>query len=198
MLAPAPPPTTARDRILAAALELFYRDGLRATGVDALIAAAQVTKVTFYRHFPSKDALVQAFLERRHEIWSAAFAVAMARARAGQSERERERAPLAPAAEALASWFAEPSFRGCAFINAVAEIGGASPQTLDIAERHKQEMTEALRALVADRPEADAIAGAARLALDGAIVRAQHGPQAAEAALRDLRFALAALAANSR
>ena len=61
----------ARERVLATALALFYRDGIRATGIDRVIAEAGVTKVTFYRHFPSKDALVVAFLESRHERWMA-------------------------------------------------------------------------------------------------------------------------------
>ena len=75
----------ARERVLATALALFYRDGIRATGIDRVIAEAGVTKVTFYRHFPSKDALVVAFLESRQERWMAWFRDALARhaARAG-------------------------------------------------------------------------------------------------------------------
>lgn len=64
----------ARERILLAAHDLFYREGIRATGVDKVIAAAGVTKVTFYRHFPSKHDLIRAFLEYRHGIWMAWFA----------------------------------------------------------------------------------------------------------------------------
>ncbi len=122
------------------------------------------------------------------------FTAALARGRQRQTGEERARAPLAPVGAAMAEWFAEPTFRGCAFINSVAEIGGALPETCDIARRHKAEMTAAIRALVAERPDAEDIAGAASLAVDGAIVRAQQGPGAVAGALADLDFALAAMA----
>jgi AcrR family transcriptional regulator len=57
---------SARDRILRTAHDLFYADGLRATGIDRVIAEAGVTKVTFYRHFPSKNDLILAYLNLRH------------------------------------------------------------------------------------------------------------------------------------
>ena len=57
----------ARERILVTAHELFYRDGLRATGIDRLIAESGVAKLTFYRHFPSKDDLIRTFLDYRHQ-----------------------------------------------------------------------------------------------------------------------------------
>ena len=79
------PSLPARERILLAAHELFYRDGLRATGVDRVIAAAGVTKVTFYRHFPAKDELIRAFLAYRHERWMDWFQAALARHQAAQS-----------------------------------------------------------------------------------------------------------------
>ncbi len=64
------PALPARERILATAYRLFYREGIRATGIDKVIAeAGGVTKVTFYRHFPSKDALILAYLELRHQRW---------------------------------------------------------------------------------------------------------------------------------
>ena len=58
-----------RDKILLTAHDLFYSTGFRATGVDTLIKASKVTKVTFYRHFPSKSLLILAYLNYRHEIW---------------------------------------------------------------------------------------------------------------------------------
>ena len=70
---------SARERILHTAYRLFYRDGIRATGIDAVIADARVTKVTFYRHFPSKDALIIAFLELRHHRWMQWFREALTR-----------------------------------------------------------------------------------------------------------------------
>ena len=69
----------ARERILVTAHELFYRDGLRATGIDRIIAESGVAKLTFYRHFPSKDALIRTFLDYRHERWMAWFVDALGR-----------------------------------------------------------------------------------------------------------------------
>ena len=80
MLAPLvfDPAAAARDRILAAAQRLFYQQGIRATGVDRVIAEAGVTKVTFYRHFPAKNQLIAAALEQRHQRWMQGFQQALA------------------------------------------------------------------------------------------------------------------------
>ncbi|HFJ8955946.1 TPA: TetR/AcrR family transcriptional regulator, partial [Serratia liquefaciens] len=65
----APQPLPPRQRILLTAHDLFYRDGVRATGIDRIISESGVAKVTFYRHFPSKNELIEAFLAYRHEQW---------------------------------------------------------------------------------------------------------------------------------
>lgn len=187
------PSLPARERILLAAHELFYRDGLRATGVDRVIAAAGVTKVTFYRHFPAKDELIRAFLAYRHERWMGWFQAALARHREAQSPAERLRHPLHPLAAALGEWLREPGFRGCAFINAVAELGGGLGDALAISAAHKQDMVGAIETLLVGRPDAHALAEAAGLAADGAIVRAQTGGVAVEQALAGLERLLAAL-----
>jgi AcrR family transcriptional regulator len=176
-----------RERILVAAHELFYREGIRATGIDRIIAQAGVAKVTFYRHFPSKDALVRAFLNYRHERWIAWFVDALGRhgGTAGGG--------LLPVVPALAEWFADPVFRGCAFINAVAEAG-TQPEALAIAQRHKQDMIDILAGLVPDGPRRLALAQAAALAVDGAIVRAQMN--GVDSALEGLASLLAALPAG--
>jgi len=190
------PSLPARERILLAAHELFYREGLRATGVDRVIAAAGVTKVTFYRHFPAKDELIRAFLAYRHERWMGWFQAALARHQAAQSATERQRRPLQPLAAALGEWLREPGFRGCAFINAVAELGGGLGDALAISAAHKQDMVGAIEALLAGHPEARALAEAAGLAVDGAIVRAQTGGAAVEQALAGLERVLTALTAE--
>ena len=110
----------ARDRLLHTAHALFYRDGIRATGIDRVIAESGVTKVTFYRHFPSKNDLICAYLEYRHTGWMAWFGDALQRhAHALPAGTDRTRA-LAPA---LAEWLGSEHFRGCAFINSVSELG---------------------------------------------------------------------------
>lgn len=176
----------ARERILQTAHDLFYRDGIRATGVDRLIAESGVAKLTFYRHFASKDDLVRAFLDFRHDRWMAWFVDALGRHGAATP------APgLAPVAAAMAEWFASPQFRGCAFINSVAEVGGALPDATAISLRHKQDMVDVIASLLPASPAQQARAEAAALAVDGAIVRAQMGDAAG--ALAGLRRLLAAI-----
>lgn len=157
----------ARDRILATAHDLFYRDGVRATGVDRLIAESGVAKLTFYRHFPAKDDLVRAFLAWRHERWMAWFVDALGRHGA------RPGGGLQPVAAAMAEWFADPAFRGCAFINVVAETGDSIAGAAGIARQHKAEMLSVIADLLPAGPRRDAQAAAAATAVDGAIVQAQ-------------------------
>lgn len=174
-----------RDRILLTAHDLFYRDGLRSTGIDRIIAESGVAKLTFYRCFPSKYALIRTFLDYRHERWMAWFVDALGRhgATAGGG--------LAPLAPTLAEWFADPLFRGCAFINAAAELGATQPGVTQIVQNHKKDMRQVIAGLLPNGPDQQATAGAAALAVDGAIVRAQM--EGGEAALAGLRVLLDAL-----
>jgi AcrR family transcriptional regulator len=184
----------AREKILQTAHDLFYRDGVRATGVDTLIRASGVAKATFYRHFPTKNDLVRAFLEHRHRRWIGWFEGSLAQHRARQNPAEREKSPLAPLSAALAEWLRDPAYRGCAFINSVAEIGGALPEARTISARHKAEMIGAIASLLEGAADAADIALAVGLAVDGAIVKAQLGGEEVDKALRALDCALAALA----
>jgi AcrR family transcriptional regulator len=129
----------ARERILLTAHALFYREGTRATGIDRVIAKAGVTKVTFYRQFPSKNDLILAFLEYRHLRWMAWFVDALQRH--GQTAEA-----LAPA---LAEWFCDDSFRGCAFINSVGELGARRPDIVEVAQRDKRKMASVVAGLLA-------------------------------------------------
>lgn len=158
-------------RILHTAHDLFYRDGIRATGIDRVIAESGVAKKTFYRYFPSKDDLIVAFLDFRHENWMAWFRDALA----------RHGGTLTALVPALAEWFGSESYRGCAFINSVVEVGATLPQALDISRRHKRDMTAAIRALMPASRTAKADAQALALAVDGAIVTAQFADSPADA-----------------
>src|SRR5690242_4391986 len=112
------PPKTGRERLIAAAVELFYRNGFAAVGIDRVIAAAGVTKTTFYKHFEGKDELMVAAVRRRDEWESAAWDRAVRRI-AGDDD---------PAGQLLAQldvmhvWFNDPEFRGCMFMNTAAEF----------------------------------------------------------------------------
>ena len=157
-------PSAARDRILSTAHDLFYRYGVRATGIDRVIADSGVTKVTFYRHFPSKNDLVCAFLEYRHQRWLSWFNDALA-------HHGQDIHALVPA---LTEWFQKKEFRGCAFINTVGELAGDLPQVVDIARRHKDDMTTVIANLLPPSRQRNELSSAIAVAIDGAIVRAQY------------------------
>ncbi len=180
------PALPARERILATAYRLFYRDGIRATGIDKVIAEAGVTKVTFYRHFPSKDALILAFLDLRHDRWMRWFRDALDR-HSGTGRRGRP-----PVVAAVDEWLTAESFRGCAFINSVNELGGDLPEVHDIAARHKADMVAAIKDTLPPGPQRARTAQALGVAVDGAIVHAQYTRDAA-AAIKALTTMAAAL-----
>lgn len=160
------PALPARERILATAYRLFYREGIRATGIDKVIAEAGVTKVTFYRHFPSKDALVLEFLDLRHRRWMDWFVDALDRHASGS----RRRVAVVAAVE---EWLTADSFRGCAFINSVNEIGAELPEVYAITARHKADMVAAIKATLPPGPNRARTAQALGVAIDGAVVQAQ-------------------------
>ncbi|MDP1925247.1 MAG: TetR/AcrR family transcriptional regulator [Thiobacillus sp.] len=179
------PTLPARERILLTAHELFYRDGIRATGIDRVIAESGVTKVTFYRHFPSKNDLICEFLEFRHRRWMEWFVDAL------QRHGENLNALL----PALSEWFNDGSFRGCAFINSVGELGAILPEVVEISRRHKLEMMEAIARLLPPSRHRAVDAQAVAMAIDGAIIRAQFD-QSPEPALHVLNRLLKALLAK--
>jgi len=159
---------SARERILYTATRLFYEQGIRATGIDRIIAEANVAKASFYRQFPAKDELVQAFLTHRHEAWMAWFDGSL------KARCARGKPSLALIADVLEEWFVDPEFRGCAFINALAE-GMPSPVVADIARAHKQALGDYLRGFVAmlGHRAPKQTAQAVLMIVEGAIVRAQ-------------------------
>jgi AcrR family transcriptional regulator len=151
------------ERILITAHDLFYRHGIRATGIDRVIEASGVAKKTFYRHYPSKDALILAFLDYRHTVWMQWFTDALT----------RHGGTAAAIVPALADWFDNGIYRGCAFINAVAEVGPALPEAVIVSRQHKRDMTAAIVPLLPASPWQEADAEALAVAIDGAIVSAQ-------------------------
>lgn len=108
------PPQPARERILDTAFRLFYAHGPRGVGVDTVVAESGVAKATLYKHFPHKDDLVVAYLDRVDQEW---FGALRAAARKGGTPREQ----LVAMFDALSSAFRREGYHGCAFINAAAE-----------------------------------------------------------------------------
>ena len=173
----------ARERILLTAHDLFYREGIRGTGIDTVIERAQVTKVTFYRHFNSKNELILAYLEYRHERWMRWFTTAL----------QRHGATLKALVPTIAEWFRSPEYRGCAFLNGVSEIAPALPQVTEITRRHKADMRKAIAALLPPGRERERLARSLALAIDGSIVQAQFRADP-EGVIRDLRQLVAQIA----
>ena len=114
----AKPAQNPRDRILDAAYELFSHRGVHDVGIDELIERAGVAKATLYRHFPSKDELVLAFLEQREQRWTYGWVEAEARRR-GETPEEQ----LLAIFDLFDEWFHSDDFEGCSFINVLLEIG---------------------------------------------------------------------------
>jgi AcrR family transcriptional regulator len=152
-----------RERILFAAHELFYKHGIRATGIDRVIAESGVAKVTFYRYFPGKKNLIFAFLEFRHQRWMTWFFSAL----------QRHGGSFKALVPALGEWFQDRDFRGCAFINSVGELGEDMPEVAEIARRHKQDMADVIATLLPSSKQQRQLAQTLAVAVDGAIVRAQ-------------------------
>lgn len=179
---PAPIKPPPRERILHAAHDLFYRDGIRATGIDRVIAESGVSKVTFYRQFASKDDLILAFLAHRHERWMSWFVDALA----------RHGGTLAAVVPTLREWLCGADFRGCAFLNSVGELGPVLPDVLALTRAHKNDMTRALAALMRPSAGRARASRAIALAVDGAIVQAQFLAHP-DVALESLGFVMKAL-----
>lgn len=131
------------ERILEVARDMFCRDGIHATGIDRILAAAGASKMTLYARFGSKEALVRAALREEGAAWRAAFFAAVARAGDDPAERLRGVVP------ALAAWFGGGRFYGCAFINAVAEHTKGEPWLRDLAAEHHREVLAFLTAQAA-------------------------------------------------
>ena len=167
--APAPPAARtpaghARDKILATAFRLFYAHGLRAAGIDTIIAESGVAKATFYKYFPAKDELILAYLDKVDGIWT------------GQLHTAAEAAGPDPAArlvglfDALSSACRRDGYRGCAFINAAAEsASGTRVHARTVA--HKEQIRAWIRDLAdqAGAPDPDRLARSLTLLLDGGL-----------------------------
>lgn len=170
----------ARQRILETADRLFYQDGLRAVGIDRIIAEAEVAKMSLYKHFASKDELILAVLKYREERILEFFGTAMERH--GKRTKDKLRAFFA----ALKDWFESPGFRGCAFQNAAVELADPKHPGSDFVKGHKRRFQEFLAGLVEESlgKGAAKVAPAVGLLVEGAIVTAviQGTPDAVDVA----------------
>ncbi|MFD9722474.1 TetR/AcrR family transcriptional regulator [Streptomyces sp. NPDC059072] len=154
----------ARTRLLDAAEELFYAEGIQAVGMDRIRAGSGVPLKRLYRLFPAKEALVTAYLERRDQRWTRSLRDAVT----GAPE------PVPAVFDWLAGWFCEPDFRGCAFLNAYGELGTGPAAVLDVVRRHKAELRALLGELAG--PQRPGLADQLLILVEGATVVAALDP----------------------
>lgn len=181
--------SAARQRILDTAFRLFYAKGIRAVGVDLIIAESGVAKATFYKHFPAKDDLVVAYLDKVDVIWTGQLTSAAKAAGPAPADQ------LVGMFDALASACRREGYRGCAFINAAAE---SQPGTAvhDRTVAHKAAVRAWVRDLAeaAGAPNPESLARSLTLLLDGGLASGSldAGPDAPEAAKGSARALVAA------
>jgi AcrR family transcriptional regulator len=180
-----------RERILEVASNLFYKKGIQAVGVDAIIAQAEVARMSFYRHFKSKEGLVLAFLERRDEQIRDWFEAEVLRLAPDPLDR-----PLA-VFDALALRFATQDYRGCAFINTMAEIPNREDPVHQASAKHKALFQDYLARLLGDAGFSVEHASDLLLLFDGSVVSAVR-EGSAEPAFRAKRLAALLLGPPAR
>jgi AcrR family transcriptional regulator len=158
---------TARERLLDAADELFYAEGIHTVGIDRVIERAGVAKASLYGTFGSKDELVRAYLQGRAEQRQARI-----EGRIAQHDDPRDK--ILGIFDQLLDRIREPSFRGCAFLNATAEGPYGDPKTHDIALGTRSWMRDLFTRLATDlgADEPRAIARRLQVLYDGAMVGA--------------------------
>src|ERR1700746_3641510 len=159
---------SARGRLLSAATHLFCKNGINATGIDAIIEEAGTAKTTLYKLFGSKTNLVHAVLESEGRQWREWFIASLEQ---GGGDAQTKLSRIFPA---LKHWFAEERFYGCPFINAVGEHDKDQKQFRTIAMRHKKVVLAHIEKLATEMGAANPQMLAHQLALlmDGAIVAA--------------------------
>ena len=169
----------ARDRILETAFALFYARGVRAVGVDTVIAESRVAKATLYKHFPRKDDLVLAYLEAVDETWRSQLEAAAEAA--GADPRDR----LVGMFDALVTACRRDGYHGCAFINTAAEsVSGSDVHARTVAHKNAVRAWVRELAVAAGAEDPDGLALGLTLLLDGGLAAGvlDGDPDAAEAA----------------
>lgn len=178
-----------RERLLAACDELFYRDGVHSTGIDAVIEKAGVAKGSLYYIFGGKDELVAAYLSGRLERWRQLVEAAQA----GVDDPD---AKILVVFDAIADYVSLPEYRGCPFHNAAAEAPAGEAQQLAIKE-YRSWLRRSFRLLAAETgvSDSEALAEALIVLYDGALATTGTDEPARTAAMTAKRIARLTLAA---
>jgi AcrR family transcriptional regulator len=167
---------TARERIIDTALNLFYKQGYLATGINQIIAESHVAKATFYTQFPSKEALCIAYLQARHTIWMGWLTDSIQR---NATPKEK----LLGIFSFLKQWLQESNYRGCAFLNIISEVPLSDSKIRNEVIKHKNGLQKYIKETIADIFELDQgsinidpekLAKTVYVLVEGAIVSSQN------------------------
>lgn len=167
--------SAARERIIETALDLFYRQGYLATGINQIIAEAKVAKATFYAQFPSKEDLCIAYLQARHLRW-------MGWLKDSVEKHPHGRERLLGVFDFLRQWMRNSDFRGCAFLNIATEVPTIDSRIRGEVIRHKDALQWYLMEIIEEIAgaekgeglETDKLAGIVYVLVEGAIVASQN------------------------
>ena len=138
--------SAARQRILETATRLFYSEGVRAIGIDRIIAEAAVAKATFYSHFPSKDDLVRAYIEEQDRIGQVTL---------GALAKGSPRESLFAVFDTIGEAAVQAGYRGCPFLNAAAEYPDPATPVRQAIDKHRRWHRDLLRRLLAETRHLD-------------------------------------------
>ncbi|RNL54337.1 TetR/AcrR family transcriptional regulator [Arthrobacter oryzae] len=175
-----------REHILKVARNLFYDEGVRAVGVDRIVAESGVAKMTLYSHFGSKDELVVECLQSVDERYRAWLKGEVNAASTGDPVED-----ILSIFDALFEWFNKPKFHGCAFVNAVVEVGSTNASVRTATLNHKHRMREWITSLaaIAGLSEPEVVGAKILLLMEGAIITALVDNEASSAKIaRQLAF----------
>jgi AcrR family transcriptional regulator len=180
--------SSARERLLEVAYDLFSRRGVRDVAVQEIVARSGVARATLYRHFRSKDDLVLAFLQLREQRWTLGSVEAEARRRGSNPEQR-----LLAIFDVFDEWFQRSDFEACSFVNVLFEMGPTHP--LGRASiQHLQRIRTMVETLAAEAGIGDPV-GFARswhILMKGSIIAAIEGDLGAAQPARQMAKALIA------
>jgi AcrR family transcriptional regulator len=167
---------SARERILDTAYDLFSHHGIRAVGVDRIIATSGVAKMSLYRHFHSKEALVLAFLQEREKRWTMEWLHAEVSTRADDGAGR-----MLAIFDVFDEWFQQPDFEGCSFINVLLEFSELEHPVRQATAGHLATIRGLVREFAEQAGVADpeAVACQWHILMKGSIVAAGEGDRMA-------------------
>jgi len=173
----------ARDRIVDTAYDLFSRHGVRAVGVDRIVAESGVAKMSLYRHFDSKDELVLTFLQERERRWTNEWLRAEVERR-GATGAQRMLAIF----DVFGEWFRVEDFEGCSFINVLLEFDAPANRMRQASVEHLGNIRSFLQELATEAGSADpaALAHQWHILMKGSIVAAGEGDHLAARRARQI------------